>query len=168
MPRGHFLKSGGGRSRRIPKEWRQHAMSPRPWLKNYWFRRYVFQHPDKFGFSNLEDAPNRGGDFRGDYGRRSVLIKVARDYVFYLTTDHPNCQVLVVGVLEPLLPDMVSHLPEVIINLDPQKVKDWSRGARDSYRAEMNVRQKSLPEQWEIVRENLDLISAVRVKDERL
>ena len=168
MPRAHFSKAGGDKPNRIPKEWRQHAKSRFPNLKNYWFKQYVLQNPGEFELSSLEEAPNRGADFRGDYGGKSVLIKIARDYVFYLSSDHPNCRVLVVGVLEPPLPAMFPHLPDVIINLDPQKVVDWSKGARDSYRADMDERRKSLPEQWELVRENMDFISEVRVKEERL
>ena len=153
---------------RIPKEWRQHAKNPFPRLKEYWYQQYVLKHPEEFGFNNLEGPLDTGVDFKGEYEGRNVSIEVERDYVSYISHGHPIFDVLVVGVLEPPHPDMVNHLPKTIINLDPQKVMDWSSEARHAYRAEMDERREHLPEQWAYVDTNREFISEVRLKNEQL
>ncbi len=153
---------------RIPKEWRQQAKNPFPRLKEYWYQMYLKEHPNEFGFSDLEGPFETGVDFKGVYNSHSVTIEVERDYVSYIRHAHPIFDVLVVGVIDAPHPDMLAYLPKVIIYLDPQKVMDWSKEARHSYRAEMDERRKDIPKQWEFVEENSNLIREVRLKNERL
>lgn len=116
-------------------------------LDEYWYTQYVIAHPSEFGLSSVEGPFYTGPDLTGILDGKTVTIEVEKEYLTYLQHGHPRYDVLIVGVLD--LPDSVmsNRLPRVIMNLDPQKVLDWSAPMRARHQENLVERGSYVPEE---------------------
>lgn len=149
--------------RKFSDIWYEHGRNPYEHLKEHWYQQFVLKHFRDFGFSSLEGPFKSGPDFKGVLEGYSVTVEVETEYLAYRHHGHRNIDVLIVGVVDPPHPDMVRFLPQVVINLDPQLVMDWSKPFREAYKAEMETKRETLAKELDLVHANLNQVKGFRI-----
>ena len=112
-------------------------------MREHWLQLYIAEHYRELGFSQLEGPFDIGPDFRGIYQGQQVRVEAENDYNLY---SHPRewADVLVVATLKPVPARWVDRLPPTIINVDPEKVAEWSLPLRRTYAQKMQAERHSV------------------------
>jgi hypothetical protein len=97
-----------------------------------WLQRYIKEHYQKLGFSQIHGPYKYGADFRGIYLSKPVKIEAEWDYSDYIIHKHTLrfADILVVATLEPVPDHLKQQLPSIIINLDREQVIRWAQPRR--------------------------------------
>jgi hypothetical protein len=98
-------------------------------MHEYWLQKYIKEHYLQIGFSRLHGPYKVGADFKGVYVEKPVKIEAEWEYSDYIDHKHPPgfADVLVVATLEPVPEHLKEKLPSLIINLNRERVVEWSR-----------------------------------------
>jgi hypothetical protein len=94
-----------------------------------WLQRYIQEHYQQIGFSQIHGPYQYGADFKGIYAHQPVKIEAEWDYLDYVKHRHSLkfADVLVVATLEPVPQRLKDKLPAIIINLNRAEVIQWAQ-----------------------------------------
>jgi GNAT superfamily N-acetyltransferase len=97
-----------------------------------WLQRYIKDHYQQLGFTEIHGPYKRGADFKGVYAGKRVKIEAEWDYSDYIIHGHSLsfADVLVVANLKTVPDDLRAKLPPVIIHLDRDNVIEWAQPRR--------------------------------------
>jgi hypothetical protein len=98
-------------------------------MHEIWLQKYIKEHSQQIGFTQLHGPYNFGADFKGIYAGNPVKIEAEWEYSDYISHKHSLsfADVLVVATLEPVPPLLKANLPTIIINLDREQVLEWAQ-----------------------------------------
>lgn len=98
-------------------------------MHEIWLQKYIKEHHQLIGFSQIHGPYSFGADFKGVYGEKPVKIEAEWDYADYISHKHSLrfADVLVVATLKPVPESLRALLPSIIINLNPELVAAWAK-----------------------------------------
>jgi hypothetical protein len=93
-----------------------------------WLQKYIKEHHQKIGFTELHGPYKYGADFKGIFAGKPVKIEAEWDYSDYISHQHTLkfADVLVVATLEPVPRSLREKLPSIIIHLNREQVVAWA------------------------------------------
>jgi len=136
-------------------------------LREYWLQKYIKEHREELGFSDLEGPFETGPDFRGVYKGQKVSVEAEMEYKGYLQHRPGFADVLIVGTLDPTPPQCKDRLPPTIITVDRQKVLEWSAPLRQVYRQKAEEGRQKVIDQLPPEIQDI-LTSTGRIRTEKL
>lgn len=97
-----------------------------------WLQKYIQDHYQKIGLSQIHGPYKRGADFKGFYAGKPVKIEAEWDYADYINHKHPPgfADVLVVATLEPVPECLRENLPISVIQVSREDVIEWAQPRR--------------------------------------
>jgi hypothetical protein len=98
-------------------------------MHEIWLQKYIKEHYQQIGFTQLHGPYKVGADFKGVYAEKSVKIEAEWEYSDYISHKHTLrfADVLVVATLEPVPEPLKIKLPSIIINLNRDQVAAWAQ-----------------------------------------
>lgn len=98
-----------------------------------WLQQYIMAHYQDMGFLQLKGPFNQGADFNGIYNGKKVKVEAEWQYANYHFHQHPPkwADILIVATLEPPPAKYLGILPSRIININLQKVIEWTQPRAD-------------------------------------
>ena len=116
-------------------------------MREYWLCKYIISHSKQLGLKALEGPFDNGPDFKAKYRGQDVSIEAETQYRNYIQHGHPKnwADVLIVATIDPVPEKYKEILPPIIINIDLQKVLDWSLPLRTQYWQEWEKKRN----EWE-------------------
>jgi hypothetical protein len=97
-------------------------------MHEIWLQKYIKQHYQQIGFTDIHGPYSYGADFKGVYAGKPVKIEAEWEYADYISHKHTLkfADILVVATPEPVPEHLRVKLPSIIINLDHDRVVEWA------------------------------------------
>jgi hypothetical protein len=98
-------------------------------MHEFWLQKYIKQHYQQIGFTQLHGPYNYGADFKGVYAGKQVKVEAEWEYSDYINHKHSLkfADILVVATLEPIPEHLKLRLPPTIINVNRDQVIEWAQ-----------------------------------------
>ena len=98
-------------------------------MHEIWLQKYIKEHYQQIGFTQLHGPYKYGADFKGVYAAEPVKVEAEWEYSDYIDHKHTLrfADVLVVAILEPVPQPLKVKLPSIIINLSRKRVVEWAQ-----------------------------------------
>jgi hypothetical protein len=97
-------------------------------MHEYWLQKYIKEHYQQIGFTQIHGPYKHGADFKGFFAGKPVKIEAEWDYSDYIDHEHALdfADILVVGTYDPVPERLRERLPSTIIHLDRDRVIEWA------------------------------------------
>lgn len=98
-------------------------------MNEYWLQRYIKEHYQQIGFTEIHGPYKYGADFKGVHDEKPVKIEAEWEYTDYISHKHSPgfADVLVVATLEPVPRHLKGKLPAFVIHLSREQVEEWAQ-----------------------------------------